>query len=334
MKVLLWLATALLVIIAVLAGVWLANPSSSALDEPVAKPGEAAPVGDGESPSRWVGRSAGVNIPPRLPASLDGTTTPGGWAVLDRHGSLLPTPQLRQLFEYYLSALGEESLPTLVARIEQQLLTLGEPARSEALSILGNYLDYKLALGDLEASYGDTSTLDPDEVARRMAEIRALRRTWLDADTADAFFASEEAIDRFQLDQRRISRDQTLSEEERAEALARAEQALPEPIRRAREETRQFADYEQARQSLANDPQALKAWREERFGAEVSRRLEAVESSQRDWERRWQTYSEERQALDDAGLAAPERQEAIKALRARHFSGSERLRAEALDSIR
>ena len=108
------------------------------------------------APSKLVGETA-VAVPDTMPASLAGTSVPGGWAETDANGSLVPTPQLRQLFEYYLAALGEETLPQLVARIEQALARLEEPARSEALDTLGDYLDYKLALGDLEATYGVVS---------------------------------------------------------------------------------------------------------------------------------------------------------------------------------
>ena len=97
------------------------------------------------APSKLVGETA-VAVPDTMPASLAGTSVPGGWDKTDANGSLVPTPQLRQLFEYYLAALGEETLPQLVARIEQALARLEEPARSEALDTLGAYLDYKLAL--------------------------------------------------------------------------------------------------------------------------------------------------------------------------------------------
>lgn len=287
----------------------------------------------GEAPSRLVG-NANVPVADKLPSSLEGTSLPDGWAVTDSNGSLVPTPQLRQLFEYYLAALGEETLPQLVGRIEQALGRLGEPARSEALATLGNYLDYKLALGDLEAAQGDVTALDADEFQRKMAEIQALRRTWLDADTADAFFAADEAVDRIQVEQLRIRTDQSLSEEDRQQALARAEQDLPEPLRQARQETRKFTDYQQARAEFADDPEALSAWREERFGEEAARQLENAEADQRAWDNKWQAYSQELAELEGLGLAGPEREAAISSLRDSYFEGNEKLRAEALDSIR
>lgn len=295
------------------------------------------PIADSESgretPSKLVGEAT-VAVPDTLPASLAGTSVPGGWAETDANGSLVPTPQLRQLFEYYLAALGEETLPQLVARIEQALARLEEPARSEALDTLGDYLDYKLALGDLEAAYGAASTTNAEDMQRRMAEIRALRRTWMDAQTADAFFATDEAVDSFQVEQLRIRTDSSLSDGEREQALANAEEALPEPLRQARRETRKFTDYQRARSEFADDPDALRAWRKERFGAEAARELEKVEAEQQVWEAKWQAYSQDLAELDGMGLAGPERKAAIDALRDDYFEGAEKLRAEALDSIR
>ena len=97
------------------------------------------------APSKLVNNTSSVPVPEQLPASLAGTSVPDGWARTDRLGNLIPTPQLRQLFEYFLSALGEESLPQLVARIQRALSVLDEPARAQALVTLGAYLDYKLA---------------------------------------------------------------------------------------------------------------------------------------------------------------------------------------------
>ncbi|WP_052471996.1 lipase secretion chaperone [Marinobacter similis] len=222
-----------------------------------------ATVSIATAPSKLVGQAKAVSVPEQLPASLVGTSVPAGWNQVDSVGDLIPTPALRQLFEYYLSALGEESLEQLVARIGQTLLALQEPARTQALDTLRAYLDYKLAISDLEAGYGGGTELDAVQMQQRMQEIQALRRAWLDSATADAFFAQDEAIDRFQIEKLRISRDPSLTGDQREVALAQAEDALPASLRQARRETRRFTDYERARQELADDPEALKNWRRE-----------------------------------------------------------------------
>lgn len=331
------------VIIAVVAAFWLLATDSGETGLPTEPRNEAGkPVrspeqqwsGEHNAPSKLIGEASVVTVPGILPASLRGTSVPVGWTRTDRSGNLIPTPHLRQMFEYFLSALGEESLEQLVARIESALGALEEPARSQALATLGNYLDYKLAVSELEQTYGSTDRLGPEEMRRRMAEIRALRGTWLDAATAEAFFADEEAMDRFQMEKLRIVRNQSLTVEQRAEALRRAEESLPEPLRQAREETRRFAEYERVRDQLSDDPRALQAWRQETFGAEAADRLAELEKQQQDWDHRWQAYSRERDRVLSAGLAAPEQEAALKRLRAKHFSATEQIRARALDSIR
>lgn len=283
-------------------------------------------------PSRLIA-SDSVALPQQLPASLEGTDVPGGWDITDANGSLVPTPALRQLFEHYLAALGEETLAQLIARIESALSDLPEPARSEAIATLGAYLDYKLELGELEAGSAEIATLGPDHMARQFAEIRSLRRRWLGADTADAFFAVEEAVDDFQLAQRRIRADDSLSDEARTARLQEAEQSLPPPIREARQQTRKFSEYQQVREQLSDDPQALQAWREQAFGAEAAGRLAQVEVDQQAWDERWKAYEQEKAELEKLGLAGPEREAAVQRLRARHFDGPEKYRAEALDSL-
>lgn len=285
-------------------------------------------------PSTMVGKHERVTLPEALPSSLAGTSLPAGWAKVDSTGALTPTPELRQMFEYFLSALGEESLQQLVARIENTLSGLDEPARSQALETLGTYLDYKLAVSDLEAAYSGAGPLDATQMQQRMKEIQALRRTWMDNETVEAFFAQDEAIDNFQVERARIVQNGDLTDDQQQAAIVRAESALPAPLREAREQTRRFTDYEQARREYADDPAALKAWRNENFGAEAAERLAELDQKQHAWDKRWQDYSDERESLMSSGLAGPDLDTALDRLRARHFNDTEQIRAQALDSIR
>jgi lipase chaperone LimK len=213
------------------------------------------------------------------------------------------------------------------------LSTLEEPARSEAIEILGAYLDYKLELGELETASGEVAGLNPDAMAQQLSQIRSLRRQWLDADTATAFFAMEEAVDEFQLAQMRIRANDSLSDDARAARLQEAEQALPAPIREARQQTRKFSDYQQMRQALSDDPEALQAWRRNAFGEEAARRLAKVEAEQQAWDQNWEAYQQEKTELEKLGLAGPERKAALTRLREQFFEGPERYRAQALDSL-
>ncbi|MEQ5835668.1 lipase secretion chaperone [Marinobacter sp. NFXS9] len=287
-------------------------------------------------PSTLVENAPAASVPDALPGSLEGTRPPGGWDRVDEAGHLLPTPALRGLFEYYLAALGEESLPQLVARIRQRLETLPEPARGEARQLLGDYLDYKLAVGQLETQVGSGTGIAGAENA--LATMRDLRRQYLGEVAADAFFAREEAVDRYQTARREIQARNDLTDAQRQARLQAAEAELPESVREARAESRKFVDYEAQLQALQADPDTSQAeisqLRESTFGAEVAERLARVEAEQADWDRRWSDYRADKARLDDAGLAAPEQQEAVQRLRDQYFNDQEQVRVQALDSIR
>ncbi|WP_166266593.1 lipase secretion chaperone [Marinobacter caseinilyticus] len=294
----------------------------------------AVGLSDAQKPSDLVFGAKPPTVSPQLPASLSGTTVPTGWRVVDEHGNLIATAELRAMFEYYLSALGEESLPQLIVRIEQALQSLAEPARGQARETLAAYLDYKLAVSELEASYGAMDLeLSHDQLVQRMREVQGLRRAYLDGPTVDAFFGADEAVDRFQLARMAINQNQSLSPEQRAERLAQAEAGLPESMRAARQQSRQFEQYQQAQQALADDPAALRRYRESTFGVENAEKLAQVEREQLAWKARWSAYRDDVQSLRAAGLAEPEWRAAIDRLRAQYFDGPERARAEALDSI-
>lgn len=274
-----------------------------------------------------------VVVPEQLPDSLQGTEQPSGWTLLDANGDLVATPELRALFEYYLAALGEESLPQLVVRIESALDLLPEPARAQAREILARYLDYKLAVGEMEAGAGAALSGDADELESWLRQLRDLRRSHLGGAAAEAFFAADEAVDRFQLERKRILADTRLDQEQRQHLLAKAEAALPDGLRQARSQTRRFQDYQQAKAALADDPAALQAYREAEFGVEAASALAQVEQEQAAWEQRWQAYRKAVNQLNGAGLAAPELEDAVQRLRNEHFQGAEKIRAEALDSL-
>ncbi len=55
-----------------------------------------ARVATATAPSTLVGRAKVVSVPEQLPASLVGTSVPGGWNQVNSVGDLIPTPALRQ----------------------------------------------------------------------------------------------------------------------------------------------------------------------------------------------------------------------------------------------
>lgn len=335
------LSLGLLALAAAMGLVWM-SPMSGGQD--IKKPARDKPSSGGRvldltglapEPADLILGASTLPVPSELPNSLQGTNVPGGWQQVDNEGNLVSTAALRAVFEYFLSALGEESLEQLVARIQQSLASLPHPAQDQARQTLASYLEYKLAVSQLEDSYGGSDyTLTLDELALRMDDVQQLRRHHLDSATADAFFRADEAIDEFQLQRMAISQNDELTPDEKASRIDKAEQGLPEPMRQARQQSRRFEAYQQAQGGLADDPAALHRYREKMFGTEAAQKLARVDDEQQDWQRRWSAYRIEAGRVEKAGLAAPEREAEIERLRKRYFEGPEQARAEALDSLK
>ncbi|WP_287045542.1 hypothetical protein [Psychrobacter sp.] len=75
-----------------------------------------------------------------LPRSLTGTQVDGE-IIIDENKQLVVTEGLRRLFDYFLSALGEEDEAVIYARVESYIRHhTPEPAASQAVAIFDQYI--------------------------------------------------------------------------------------------------------------------------------------------------------------------------------------------------
>ncbi len=267
-----------------------------------------------------------------LPGSLEGTEV-DGWLGVDDDGHLVVTPGARWFFDYFLSATGEEPPEQIrgriVAEIKKRLPAAGA---QEAIDLLDRYLAYRDRVRALQASGA------PEDAQRRLAQLHDIRReTFGDASCA-ALFGEEEQMQAVDLQRRQVLSDQTLAPDERERRLAALEQQLPPAARQARSEAmtliRLQADEQQLRDAggSADDIHAL---REQRFGTEAADRLDALDRERAAWQQRLDDYRSARQAIDRNSALTPDaRARAVEALLAQRFTPEERLRVEALDTLR
>ncbi|MGH7790473.1 MAG: lipase secretion chaperone, partial [Candidatus Binatia bacterium] len=94
------------------------------------------------------------------------------------------------------------------------------------------------------------------------------------------------------------------------------------PLRLGRDET--------ALRAAGGSPQEIAALREQTVGAAAAARLAELDQRRAAWDQRVEAYRHERAAID---AASPDRQQAVEALRARHLSGAELRRIDALDRL-
>lgn len=266
------------------------------------------------------------------PQSLRDTEQDGALGV-DADGHLLVNAELRRFFEYWAAASGEEPDGRLRARLTAAIhARLDGVAEAEALAMLERFDTYRERGREL-AERGDA----PAELAARAEAVRQLRREMFGERDAAALFGDDEALVAAVLAERRISADTSLSEQQRAEQLAAVDAGLPESIRatrRATTEPQRLARDEAALRMQGGSPEAIQALRAERVGEQAAARLAALDAQRAAWQERLASYRAARAGIDaDRALDESQRQTAIAALRAQHFSGPELLRVDALDAL-
>ena len=232
------------------------------------------------------------------PASWRGTV-PDGELRADANGDLVVSEGVRWRFDYFLSALGEEDLNVLRARVAAHLDEVLPPrAARQAWALFEQYVGYRAALRGLEEP-----GREPAALRRSLEERQALRAQWFDATAREAFFGFRDRYDRFALARRDILDDESLNAEQKAARLAELEASLPEDLR---------AMVTASRQPV---------------------RLAALDRRRQECDRRYQAYREQRAAILDSGLAPADRDAQVEALRERLFEERERRRVEALDRM-
>ncbi len=275
--------------------------------------------------------SAGITA---LPASFAGTSVDGQFRV-DSAGNLLISEDIRRIFDYFLSALGEDSLKHSVKRLQAYIASqLQEPARAQALALLEQYLQYKEQLIQLERDLPQMASLDA--MRQREQAVQALRATLFSAEVHQVFFANEEAYNQFTLQRLAINQEPSLSADEKAAALDQLRNGLPEALQQLlvpqlQNELRQQTAALQARGA---DPAQIQQLRLQLVGAEATARLEALDQQRQRWQEKLADYRQEKARIEATqGLSEADKATAIAELANQRFDAQERLRLEAAEEL-
>lgn len=264
----------------------------------------------------------------RLATSSLRGAEPDGTVVFDASGAPIADADLRRLFEWYLSLIGEFTLPQIRTLLAHDLATRhGDTASHRVLALFDRYIGLRDATSRLDANL--------DQHAHFEALV-ALRRTWFGAD-ADVMFGAEEAALSLTLDRLALRTDPTLDADERAALDAALDAALPADERTARADATIAADIDAATRAYdtaGTDAATRHADRSTRYGEDAATRLAALDAERAAWQHRIDTYQRARAALAaDTTLDAATRATRLAALRDHSFAEHERRRIEALDAI-
>lgn len=265
-----------------------------------------------------------------MPASLRGTEVDGVFRV-DDAGNLVITEDLRRIFDYFLSSIGEESVKQSVARLRAYVRAqLEAPAEDQALAVLKQYLQYKHELIALERDLPQNPDLDA--MLRRESEVKALRARVFSPEVHQVFFGLEERQGEFTLQRLTVLHDSRLGDAQKAAEIDRLRDALPEELQdhvfsqmqvELRQRTRQLRDQ-------GASAEQIRSLRQQTVGAAATRRLEALDDQRAQWQRRLADFSRARQQIDDnPGLSEQDKAAARAQLAEEHFDEQERQRVDA-----
>ena len=270
-----------------------------------------------------------------LPASLHDTEVDGGFE-LDTDGNLIISHRIRQLFDYFLSAQGEESLATIVQRLRAYIHnTLTGDAAAEAEQLLESYIGYLDDVAALDSSVTPGQPIDPAQLRAQKEQLAAIRAGRFDAVANEAFFAEEEAYDRYTLARLEVMQDENLSADERASRLAALESQLPPELQESMRDIARYQDLQtltQEWQETDGNPANLQQMRENLVGREAAERLAKLDQERAQWQQRVDSWLQEREAiLSNAGLSDADKERQIDAARNMLFNEQERIRVRSIE---
>ncbi|AEK63285.1 lipase secretion chaperone [Collimonas fungivorans] len=257
--------------------------------------------------------------------SLQGTH-PDGDIKVAAGDVLVVDAQLVDLFDYYLSAMGEKPLAAIRREIEQELERRLTPnAAGEAKRLLGNYIEYKTALVELDKNpqLGGNGLA---AIRQRMEKMQELRARFFSPAESKGMFGSSDTEDMDTLARMEIGQDKSLSEAQKQAKLAALDAALPASVREARAAPLKIVKLEdnaaKMRQQGASEDDVYRM-RAAALSPEAAARMAEVDQGEAAWKSRISAYLAERSKLSNA--------DAIAELRNRMFDANEQKRLPAYE---
>jgi lipase chaperone LimK len=273
----------------------------------------------------------------RLPRSLKGTQIDGE-IIIDDNKQLVVTEGLRRLFDYFLSALGEEDEAVIFARVESYIRHhTPEPAASQAVAIFGKYVAYLKALPEIEKRYGNlqlqatkSGELDLNAVAQQKQDVANLRQQYFDKPTITAFFGAGDNYDDYSVEMVRINQNKQMTDAQKQAARQGYVSRLPDSVTKTNI-TQQanlgelMARTEQMKARGAT-PEALYNMRRELVGAPAAERLAQVDREDANFDQRFTQYETQKQRLLSQSADQAQAQIQIDQLEQQLFDDTERKR--------
>lgn len=289
-------------------------------------------------------------ILPPLPKSLQGTQVDGD-IIIDENRQLVVTQGLRRLFDYFLSAQGEEPLETINQRIIDYINShTPQPAASQAVTIYQQYLRYLEGVAKLEKNRSPAELtnvkagkLDLELITRQIQAVKTLRQTIFDDKTIQAFFGTEDALNDYTLQVVRTNQNPSLSadEKQRSNDLARqtyinsfSDPAIRQKIEQQENINALLTETERLKTQGATEQQ-LNAMRRKYVDEATVQRLQALDTADKAFEEKVAQFNQQKAQLlaNATPNNATQINQQILQLQESMFTPSEQQRLMAFQSL-
>jgi len=256
---------------------------------------------------------------------------------LDADGNLIVGMEVKDLFEIYLSAMGEEKLDDILLRIQSALAQqLTAPALGQGYDALKRFIDYKVELANLEKQTVDPTLSELENIRRQKEILATIQQEYFSPTEADALFTVEAQYDDFMLEHLTIQQNENLTVEEKQQQVQALEASLPEDVRAGRESAMAQAKvYEQARLMKAEGQSDAEIYqmRSETLGEEAATALAQLDAERSQWQQRLDSFKSQYESIEASGLSNEDQQAEVNALLARDFNSTESIRVRALTGV-
>jgi lipase chaperone LimK len=271
-----------------------------------------------------------------IPKSLDGIDL-NIHLPLDADGNLIIGMEVKDLFEIYLSAMGEEELDDIILRIQSALAQqLHYPALEQGYDALKRFIDYKIELANLDNQTAEPSLSELENISHQKEVLAVIQQEYFSPIEVDALFSAENQYDDFMLKHLTIQQNEYLTREEKDQATQALESSLPENIRAGRVSAMAPAKiYEQAKKMKidgSSDAQIYQM-RSQSLGQEAATALARLDQQRDLWQQRLDSFKTQYKSISSSGLSAEDQIIELNSLLVRNFNTTESIRVRALTGI-
>ena len=254
----------------------------------------------------------------------------------DSSNRLIVNEQTRNCFEYFITQYGEKSLDQIKKDFQTYMQsTHKEPALSQILDLWKRYMDYREALGQLQAPNIDQN--DPKYYRAIFTSTQNLRKQHFSDYEIEGLFGTENTYHVYTLNRLDIINDKKLSETEKAKKLKDLFDELPEDWKENLEQINKLEDLRKLSADIkarGGSAEEIRNMRLNLVGPEATQRLERLDTQRLDWKNNVNGYLAERDSIMKSGMSDSAKQQAVQQLRNQHFQSKEdQLRLNTFETL-